>query len=123
VIKTRKSLLGKAHPGTLTSISNLAATYRNQGQWKEAEELEVEVIETGKSLLKEAHPDTLTSINNLAFTFKGQGRYEEASAVMEKCTQMQKQILGPGHSFTISSQAALNKWGIRDLDLDSPDSQ
>jgi hypothetical protein len=31
---------------TLTSMTNLASTYRNQGRWKEAEEMEVQVMET-----------------------------------------------------------------------------
>src|SRR3954469_21221439 len=29
--------LGAEHPDTLTSMANLASTYRNQGRWKEAE--------------------------------------------------------------------------------------
>jgi Tetratricopeptide repeat len=34
-------VLGEEHPDTLTSMNNLASTYRDQGRWKEAEELEV----------------------------------------------------------------------------------
>jgi len=36
--------------------------YRNQGRWKEAEELEVLVMETTKRVLGEEHPDSLTSM-------------------------------------------------------------
>jgi Tetratricopeptide repeat len=61
------------HPDTLTSIANLALTYRNQGRWKEAEQLFVQVMETRKTVLGVDHPDTLASMNNLAFPFKGQG--------------------------------------------------
>ena len=32
-------------------MANLASTYRNQGRWKEAEELEVQVMETSKRVL------------------------------------------------------------------------
>jgi len=32
----------------LTSMNNLALTYQNEGQWKEAEELVVQVMETRK---------------------------------------------------------------------------
>ncbi|KAJ5144433.1 hypothetical protein N7476_004949 [Penicillium atrosanguineum] len=42
------------------SIRNLASTYRKQGRWKEAEQLEVQVMETSKTKLGEDHPDTLT---------------------------------------------------------------
>ena len=62
-------VLGAEHPDTLTGMANLASTYRNQGLWKEAEELFVQVIETRKRVLGAEHPDTLTSMNNLASTF------------------------------------------------------
>ena len=41
VIDMRKKLLGTEHPHTLISMGNLASTYRNQGRWNEAEQLEV----------------------------------------------------------------------------------
>jgi hypothetical protein len=47
------------------SMSNLALTYTNQGRWKEAEELFVQVIETSLRVLGKEHPDTLTSMANL----------------------------------------------------------
>ncbi|KAL2859126.1 tetratricopeptide repeat protein, partial [Aspergillus lucknowensis] len=59
VMETRKHVLGPEHPDTLTSMANLASTYWNQGQWKEAEELEVQVMETRKHVLGPEHPDTL----------------------------------------------------------------
>jgi hypothetical protein len=51
VIETRTRVLGQEHPDTLISIGNLALTYRNQGRWKEAEELEVLVVETRTRVL------------------------------------------------------------------------
>ena len=41
VMETRNKVLGQDHPDTLTSMANLASTYRSQGRWKEAEELDV----------------------------------------------------------------------------------
>ena len=63
-----KYLLGEEHPHTLLSMANLAATYRNQGKWKEAEALEVLVMEKSKHFLEEEHSDTLTSIEYLIVT-------------------------------------------------------
>jgi hypothetical protein len=74
VAERQKKVLGAEHPDTLTSMANLASTYRNQGRWKEAEELEVQVIETRKRVLGEENPDTLTSMANLAWTYSNQGR-------------------------------------------------
>jgi hypothetical protein len=69
-------------------MANLASTYRNQGQWKEAEALQVVVMEKSKHILGEEHPNTLTCMENLAVTYRSQGQWKEADAlqmlVMEK---------------------------------------
>jgi Tetratricopeptide repeat len=57
VMETSSRVLGVEHPDTLISIANLASTYRNQGRWKEAEELDVQVMETRKRVLGVEHPD------------------------------------------------------------------
>ncbi|KAF2191620.1 putative kinesin [Zopfia rhizophila CBS 207.26] len=105
-------VLGSEHPSTLTSMANLASTYRNQGRWKEAEELEVQVMETRKRVLGAEHPSTLTSMNNLAFTLKGQGQNDKAISLMEKCFQFQEQVLGSQHPYTTSSLKVLNEWQL-----------
>jgi len=46
-------------------MNNLALTFADQGRWKEAEELGVQVVETSKRVQGEEHPDTLTNISNL----------------------------------------------------------
>ena len=71
-METSSRVLGEEHPSTLTSIANLASTFWNQGRWKEAEELFVQVMETSLRVLGEEHPSTLTSMANLAFTLKSQ---------------------------------------------------
>jgi hypothetical protein len=72
------------HPDTLTSMANLASTYRNQGRWKEAEELEVQVMETSLRVLGAEHPDTLTSIANLASTYKNQETHQPHGPVSDQ---------------------------------------
>jgi hypothetical protein len=64
-MEARKNMLGDEHLSTLTSVANLTSTYWDQGQWKKAEKLEVQVIETRKRVLEKEHPSTLTSMNNL----------------------------------------------------------
>jgi hypothetical protein len=39
------------------SMSDLASTYQDQGQWKEAEELKVQVLLARKRVLGEEHPE------------------------------------------------------------------
>jgi hypothetical protein len=83
-------VLGQEHPDTLTSMNNLASTFWNQGRWKEAEELFVQVVETRKRVLGQEHPDTLISMNNLAWTWKGQNRDAEALELISSCLELRR---------------------------------
>ena len=47
-------------------MTNLASTDRNQGRWKEAKELFVQVMEMRVRVLGAEHPSTLTSMTNSA---------------------------------------------------------
>jgi len=58
-------------------MGNLAATYSNQGRWKEAEKLQVQVMQMCKKILGEEHPDTLTSMVNLAATYRNKWRRQK----------------------------------------------
>jgi hypothetical protein len=48
----------------------VAISYRDQGRWEEAEQLDVQVMETRKEMLGEDHPDTLRSMSSLALTYQ-----------------------------------------------------
>ena len=106
-METRKKVLGDEHPSTLSSIANLASTYSNQGRWKEAEELEVQVMETRKKVLGDEHPSTLSSIANLASTYSNQGRWKEAEELEVQVMETRKKVLGDEHPSTLSSIANL----------------
>lgn len=47
-------------------MTNLARIYNDQGQWKEAEKLEQQVLEISERTLGADHPDTLRLMTNLA---------------------------------------------------------
>ena len=102
-----EKVLGLEHPYTLTSMTNLASTYRNQGRWKEAEELFVQVMETSSRVLGLEHPDTLTSMANLASTYRNQGRWKEAEELEVQVMETRKRVLGLEHPDTLSSMANL----------------
>jgi tetratricopeptide (TPR) repeat protein len=102
-MQTRKRVLGDEHPSTLTSMNNLALTYRDQGRWKEAEELQVQVMQTTKRVLGDEHPDTLTSMNNLASMYSNQGRWKEAEELQVQVMQTRKRVLGDEHPDTLTS--------------------
>jgi DNA-binding transcriptional regulator YiaG len=91
-------------------MANLASTYRNQGRWDAAEELEVQVMETSKKKLGADHPDTLASMNNLAHTQKSIGQEVEAIKLMRECVQLCQQRFRPNHPNLLSSLATLAQW-------------
>ena len=62
--RSRDKAVGKA-----ALLHCTAAYFYYQGQWKDAERLQLEAVEIRREVLGEDHPDTLTSIANLASTF------------------------------------------------------
>jgi tetratricopeptide (TPR) repeat protein len=116
--KIRQEMLGPEHPSTLTSMGNLAATFRKQGRWDEAEQLEVRVMETRTRALGAEHPSTLTSMGNLASTYSDQGRWGEAEQLEVRVMETRKTVLGAEHPDTLTSMANLastywkqGRWG------------
>ena len=88
----RKKLLGAEHPDTITSVANLASTYRKQGRWNEAEKLEVQVMDMTEKLLGAEHLDTLSSMANLATTYRNQGRWNEAVQLELEVTNLKTRV-------------------------------
>jgi len=107
VMEICKTKLGADHPDTLSSMANLATTYRDQGRLKEAEKLEVQVIEISKTKLGADHPDTLSSMANLASTYWDQGRWEEAEKLEVQVMETFVKKLGADHPDTLTSIANL----------------
>ncbi|RYO93786.1 hypothetical protein DL763_004271 [Monosporascus cannonballus] len=78
-----------------------------QGQWKDAEKLQVQATELRKEVLGEKHPDTLTSMGNLASTYCNQGRWKEAELLGLQVLETRKRVLGEEHPDTLTSMANL----------------
>ncbi|KAI9835331.1 MAG: hypothetical protein M1819_002475 [Sarea resinae] len=91
----------------LVDASNFALVYGESGYWKEAEDLQMQLMETRSRVLGHEHPDTLTTQANLAATFLNQGRWKEAEKLGLQVIQTSKQVLGQEHLHTLISQANL----------------
>ncbi|PCG88113.1 Tetratricopeptide-like helical [Penicillium occitanis (nom. inval.)] len=91
-------------------MNYLASIYKEQGRWKEAEELFVQVMEMRERVLDVEHPYTLSSMANLAFTLKEQGRRAEAINLLQNCERLQMKILGIRHPDTLMTSTALISW-------------
>ena len=103
----KKRILSTDHPETLTSMANLASTYRNQGLWVEAETLEMQVMETRKKKLGAAHTDTLMSMANLASIYRNQGRWVKAETLEVQVMETRKKKLVAAHPDTLMSMTNL----------------
>jgi hypothetical protein len=89
----------------------------DQSRWKEAEDLEVQVLAIRERVLGQEHPDTLISMDRLASTLKSQGRDDEAAALMAQCVSLRKKKLGIGHSDAVASLEELNDWQVEERPL------
>ncbi|KAJ5144053.1 uncharacterized protein N7515_002840 [Penicillium bovifimosum] len=87
--------------------TTLAKVHYDEGRWKEAEQLQVQVMETSKMKLGEDHPSTLASMSNLASTFWSQGRLEEAEQLLVQVTETHKTKFGEDHPSTLASMGNL----------------
>ena len=109
-METHKTKLGADHSDTLTSMANLASTYRNQGRFVEAENLQAKELKMCAKRLGQKHPDTLISMMNLALIWKGTGRRDDAIGLVQQCFELRQQVLGPGHPYTVSTMSTLEAW-------------
>jgi hypothetical protein len=100
-----------------TKLLQMCATaLYSDGRWKEAKELEVQVIETRKRVLGEEHPDTLNSMNNLTITLKSHSSMRKAISLLEDCCKLLTATLGPQHPNTISACKNLSSWKLGTLE-------
>lgn len=91
------------HPDTLVATSNLASAYFDQGRWKEAEGLRLQVLKARKELLGDDHRSTLTAMGNLASIYYVQGRQEEAEGLRLQVLAAHKRVLGDDHPDTLTT--------------------
>ncbi|PKY04544.1 violaceus kinesin [Aspergillus campestris IBT 28561] len=84
-------------------LGNIGNCLSSDGRWKEAEELELQVLQLCKQVLGPEYPDTLMSMNDLATTYWNQGRWKEAEELEIQVLQLRKQALGLEHPDTLTS--------------------
>jgi len=88
------------HPETIRVAENLALTYHSQGQWREAEKLQAEVLEQSRRLLGMEHPDTIEAAGSLAAIYCAGDGWHKACNLLESAVQLSMQVLGKHHPYT-----------------------
>ena len=99
----RKQNLGLEHRDTLSSMNNLAVSYRRLGRVKEAAQLHEETLEISRRVLGLEHQETLSSMNNLAVSYRQLGRVKEAALLHEETLEIGRRVLGLEHQETLNS--------------------
>jgi CHAT domain-containing protein/tetratricopeptide (TPR) repeat protein len=80
-----------------TSLSNLAAVCRDQGDLPRARKYSERALELRKQLFGERHPAVATSLNNLALVCRDQGDLPEARRLHERALALRKELHGERH--------------------------
>jgi tetratricopeptide (TPR) repeat protein len=80
---------------------------QQEGKWKEAEKLFLQVIEARRRVIGAEHPDTLRAVGNLAATYRKQGRKEEAEELQVMVLKARRRVLGEEHPDTLFAMAYL----------------
>ena len=106
-IRDTASFAGKDSKIATFLIAELSTVLNAQGNWREAGELEVQVITTLKRVLGAENPDTLTCMFNLALTYRNQGRWKEAEELFMQVMKTSLRVLGAEHPSTLRNTANL----------------
>jgi CHAT domain-containing protein/Tfp pilus assembly protein PilF len=102
--------LGPEHPSFATSLNNLAALYRDEGKYEEAESLYQRSLAIREKALGPEHPDLAGGLNNLADLYELEGKYQEAEPLYKRALTIQEKALGtdnPAFALSIANLAGL----------------
>jgi tetratricopeptide (TPR) repeat protein len=100
VIRIKEEVLGKTHPSTLATMSNLALVLSSQGKYADAEAINRQTLEILEEVLGKTHPDTLISVYCLAYLLQSRHEYNEASILYKRACIGFKSLLGSEHPTT-----------------------
>jgi CHAT domain-containing protein len=90
-------VLGPDHLQVGRFLNNLAALYRAQGRYTEAEPLYKRALAIDEKALGPDHPDVGRDLNNLARLYDARGRYAEAEPLYKRALAIDEKVLGPDH--------------------------
>ena len=92
--------------------SKFALVMKENGDWKNAEQLEVQVMDIRKKVLGAEHPNRLTTMSDLANTYLAQRGWNEAEQLEVQVMDIRKKVLGVEHPNTliIMSNLAFTYW-------------
>jgi tetratricopeptide (TPR) repeat protein len=99
----RETVLGPEHAGTASSLHNLAARLREQGDAKGARPLFERALAIYEKVFGADDPRTTATLNQLGILLGEQGDYDEARSYLKRAFTIREKVLGPDHPTTASS--------------------
>ena len=79
------------------TLNDLAATYRSQGKYVEAERLYQRALGIREQVLGTDHRDVAETLNNLAIVYHAQGKYTDAERLHQRALAIRERALGANH--------------------------
>jgi tetratricopeptide (TPR) repeat protein len=98
-----ENALGPDHPGTATSLNNLAEILESKGDYDGAEPLLRKALAIDENALGPDQPGTAESLNSLAALLQTTGDYDGAEPLYRRALAIWEKALGPNHPNTAQS--------------------
>jgi tetratricopeptide (TPR) repeat protein len=111
-LRVRQKVLGPQNRDTARSLNNLAALYKEMGEYAKAESLysatririlrcvRTTLLRVDVKLLGPEHRSMAGILNNLAELYKDLGEYAKAEPLYQEALRIRQRVLGPVHPST-----------------------
>jgi tetratricopeptide (TPR) repeat protein len=86
-IAAAEAARGPAHPEVASKLADLAALYRAQGRYSDAEGLYTRALTIQRNALGAGHPDVIRTTRELAQVYRAEGRVNEADDLLRRAGQ------------------------------------
>ncbi|ELU45250.1 kinesin light chain 1 and, putative [Rhizoctonia solani AG-1 IA] len=107
MLRSNEQTLGNEHPDTLALMHDLAITYSNGKNPRNAAQIFQPLYNTRRKLLGPEHKTTLTTMHYLAATYTDLGRLNEAQALHRELLLIRRRLLGNDNVETLRTMQYL----------------
>ncbi|WP_250032378.1 FxSxx-COOH system tetratricopeptide repeat protein [Paractinoplanes maris] len=99
--------LGEEDVDTLRAAQQLGHALRIRGEYRQAQEMDLDTANRRRRILGFDHPDSLWAASNLAVDWRQLGEYQKAEQVDQDTYDRRRRVLGESHPDTLSSASNL----------------
>lgn len=102
-LELRQEKLGDRHADTLSSMAELATTYRGQRRLDEALEMSSRVLALRREVLGDNDPLTFNSMASLGLAYLRRERLDEAESLLAEVLELRREAFGEADTQTVGS--------------------